>query len=153
MFPNPISHFLTPKCTLTTFSLIIFLSSSSSNQFNRIWNNITISITNHKKMNMIRGDSVIQYWQDWQAITFFRFKKPLKPSSTILCKPEQKLSFITAVGDLPREMRNLFSLGYAISAPGYSVFSLSPLIIVNNALFAPKKLDIGLNKSDFTVVL
>ena len=38
---------------------------------------------------------------------------------------------------------DLLGLGCAISALGYSVFSLSPLIIMNNALFAPKKVDIG----------
>jgi len=32
---------------------------------------------------------------------------------------------------------------YAISALGYNVFSPLPLIILNNALFAPKKFDIG----------
>jgi len=41
------------------------------NQFNRIWNHITIVITNQKKMNMVRGDSIIQYWQTiWFVIIF-----------------------------------------------------------------------------------
>ena len=32
---------------------------------------------------------------------------------------------------------------YAISAPEYNVFLLLPLIVLNNALFAPEKFNIG----------
>ena len=95
-----------PKCTLTTFSLIIFLTSSSSNQFNRIWNHITIIITNQKKMNMVRSDSIIQYHQ---TIALLSFIEPLKPSPAILGKLQQKLSFMTAVSYMPYLPRDIMS--------------------------------------------
>lgn len=79
---------------------------------------------------MVRGDSIIQYWQ---AITFLRFKKPLKPSSPILCKLEQKLSLMTPVGDMPYLPRDIMSFALAIA----SIFYIDH--------FSPKKGDIGPN--------
>ncbi len=87
-----------PKCTLTIFALIEFLPRPSCNQFNRIWDDIPFIVSNYKKMNMIRSNRIIQYHQ---SISLFCFIQPLKPSTSILGKFEQKFPFVAPVGDVP----------------------------------------------------
>ncbi len=93
-----------PKCSLTIFALIELLTCSSSNQFYRIWDNIPFIASKHKKMNMIRGDWIIQYHQ---SVTLFCFIQPLKPSSAILCKLEQKLALMASMSNMPNLSGNI----------------------------------------------
>jgi len=84
------------------------LSRPSRNQFNRIWDNIPFIASNCKKMNMIRSDCIIQYHQ---SVALFCFIQPLKPSTSILGKIQQKLSLMTSVGDVPYLPGYIMSLG------------------------------------------
>ncbi len=95
-----------PKCTLTIFALIEFLACPPCNQFNRIWDDIPFIASKYKKMNMIRSNRIIQYHQ---SISLFCFIQPLKPSTSILGKFEQKFPFVAPVGDVP------YLSGYIVS--------------------------------------
>ena len=95
-----------PKCTLTIFALIEFLACPSCNQFNRIWDDIPFTASNDKKMNMIRSNCIIQ---NYQSISFFCFIQPLKPSTSIFRKFEQKFPFVAPVSDVP------YLSGYIVS--------------------------------------
>jgi uncharacterized protein YbaR (Trm112 family) len=120
-----------PKCSLTIFALIELLACPSCNQFNRIWDNIPFVASNHKKMNMIRSDCIIQYHQ---SVTLFCFIQPLKPSTSILGKFEQKFSLMASVGDEP------YLSGYIVA-----LCSRPIRLIAYIARFTPKKGDIGPN--------
>jgi hypothetical protein len=58
--------------------------------------------------DVVRCDSIIQYDK---TITLLCFKKPPAPPATILCGFEQKLSFMTSVGSLSREILKPFHWG------------------------------------------
>ena len=97
-----------PKCPFTTLSLIKLLSRPSRNQFNRICDNIPFIASNCKKMNRFRSDCIIQYHQ---SVALFCFIQPLKPSTSILGKFQQKLSLMASVGDVPYLSGYIMSLG------------------------------------------
>ena len=100
-----------PICSFTTLSLIKLLSCPTCNQFNGIRNNITFIASNHEKMYMVRGDGIVQYHQ---TVTLLCFIQPLKPSSAIFRKFEQKLSLMTPVGDMPYLAWNIMFFALAI---------------------------------------
>ena len=49
-----------PISTLTRLALVIFLRNAASDQLHAIWNNIVAGIPSPKKVDMIRGNDVIE---------------------------------------------------------------------------------------------
>ena len=71
---------IVPKCSFPFLPLLVFLSGAASDQLQRARDHISLTMINHKKVNVIRGDRVIQ---NHQTITVLGFQKPLEPSTSI----------------------------------------------------------------------
>jgi hypothetical protein len=61
---------IVPKRSFAILPLVVFLSGAASHQLQRARDHITLTSINHKKVNVIRGDRVIQ---NHQTITVLGF--------------------------------------------------------------------------------
>jgi hypothetical protein len=86
------------KCAFAAFPLVVFLSRTTRDQLNRSRNRISFTIIHNQQVDMIRSRHKVQ---NYQPIPLLRFEKPLHPSPTIFLKPEQKLSFMASVRNVP----------------------------------------------------
>ena len=103
--------------------LIVFLTGSARDEFHGTRDNISITIVDHEQVNVVGSDHIVQ---DCQTIASSGLIKPLKPSSPVLRKLQEKFPLMTSVGDMPDVSRNIVSF---CSCHGF------PLII----LFLPLK--------------
>ena len=91
-----------PECSLLVFPLVEFLSCTTCDQLHRPGNNLPPTAIEYEQMDMIGSNHVIE---DLKPVAFFDFKQPSYPGRAVLRELEQKLSFVTSVGNTPRVSR------------------------------------------------
>jgi hypothetical protein len=96
-----------PECSSSGFPLVVFLCSPSRNQLHALGDRRVCGIPN-QQMNVIAGGDVVQ---NAQSVSLGRLKQPEFPAQAVAFKLQQKLSAMTAMGDMPYATGNIESIG------------------------------------------
>ena len=86
-----------PECAPSGFSLIEFLCDPSSYQLHT-FRNTAVTLVMNKKVNVIRGDDVVQ---NRKAIAFSGFEQPMPPPQSIPLEPEEKFPIMATMREVP----------------------------------------------------